>query len=116
MYSPEDSCMVIQEFKNITLSKQDKEEKYGKHQSTQLMEKADSALEQIETKYYCEMVPKHVTMLHEYGITFLGVYCTIVGRSLLWKKAGKKWMVTNKYSSNEDKAHCNHMYASPSSS
>ena len=52
------------------------------------MEKAEEALVQLETRQYHASMRDHVMKLHEYGLAFLGPYCTIVGRSLERKQGG----------------------------
>jgi len=113
IYSSGDYRAVIQEFKSIKLSKKDKEETYGDDQSERLTNKAKSALDQIEVKHYRNAIPEHVTVLHEYGVAFLGVCCAVVGQSLSREKEGQ-WKITEVYSSHDDEMDRKQFYARPS--
>lgn len=78
------------------MSYKDKWNGYGDSQRTRLTTAAENGLQQVTTKGYRARLPDEVIKLREYGITFLGAYCVIVGRSLE-RAHGGQWSVVESY-------------------
>ena len=109
-----DATGVLHEHKWVPFMERDKKEGYSNSQHQQLMEKVEEVLMQLEMRQYCGLIKDHITKLHEYGLAFLGPYCTVVSHSLEWKQGGP-WVIKNTYSLIEDENHHKLLYTSQTS-
>jgi hypothetical protein len=89
---------IIIEFKRIAVTDKDRKSGYSDSQCQRLTTEAEEALKQIRTINYRATVRHHVTEVREYGISFLGLYCAVVGQ-VLQRNPGEQWRSICSYTS-----------------
>ena len=105
MWDPNDHRAVIHEYKNKSLTQEDKKE-FDQSKNKQLTTLSETGLNQIRSKEYGAIFDNRskITEVHEYGIAFHGRHCAVVGRTMSRTRRGEPWTPTKEYSGKEDEA------------